>query len=84
MEKLVNNYPADARGNGTQGKVVISVVVTQSGEIIDEKIEVGIGSGCDQVALEGVKNIPNEWVIGFLNGEPINVQIFIPVVFKLN
>lgn len=76
-------YPVEARRNGTQGTVVISAIITVDGRMIDEKVEFGIGSGCDKEALRVLKEIPDEWISARHNGELRNVKIFYPVKFKL-
>jgi len=80
---LTMKYPAEARRQGTEGKVFISAIITKDGQMIDEKVETGIGYGCDEEALRTVKNIPDEWIPAKTNGEPTNVKILIPVTFKL-
>lgn len=81
---LTMKYPVDARRSNTQGKVYISAIITKEGEMIDEKIYKGIGHSCNQEALRVIKNIPDEWVPGKVNGEITNVKILIPVTFKLD
>jgi len=76
-------YPAAARRQGTQGKVFISAIITRDGKMIDEKVETGIGDGCDEEALRVIKNIPDEWIPAKINGEATNVRILLPVTFKL-
>lgn len=76
-------YPADARRNGTQGKVIISVVITKDGEIIDETVEKGLGHGLDEEALRVIKLIPDEWVAGKVNGQQADIKILIPITFRL-
>lgn len=76
-------YPADARRFGIQGEVLISVIITKDGKIIDETIENGIGYGADEEALRVIQNIPDEWLPGLVNGEPTDIKIVIPITFKL-
>ena len=54
-------YPSDARRNGIQGKVYVSAVITKTGEMIDEKVEEGLGYGMDEEALRIIKMIPDEY-----------------------
>lgn len=77
-------YPVEAKRQGTQGKVIISAIITTDGQLIGEKIEARIGSGCDEEALKTIKNFPDDWIPAKFNGGPVNVKIFIPVIFKLD
>ncbi len=81
---MTAKYPAEARRNGIQGKVFVSAMLTRDGKLIDEKIIDGIGYGCDELALQAIQGIPDEWLPGIIGDEPVNVQIVIPVFFKLN
>lgn len=76
-------YPLAARRNGTQGTVLVSAVITKDGKVTNETVEVGIGSGCDDVALSAAQKIPDEWIPARVNGEATNVKIFYPLRFRL-
>lgn len=76
-------YPADARRFGTQGIVLISVIITKDGRIVDEAVEKGLGHGLDEEALRVIQQIPDEWIPGILNGETTDIKITIPITFRL-
>ena len=76
-------YPSDARRNGIQGKVYVSAIITETGEMIDEKVEEGLGYGMDEEALRIIKMIPDEWIPGTVDGQPVNIKVLIPLTFKL-
>jgi periplasmic protein TonB len=75
-------YPAVARDNGISGKVIVSFVVSKSGNIEDVQVVRGIGGGCDQEAERVVRGMPN-WTPGKNNGKPVKVKYTLPVTFKL-
>jgi len=75
-------YPQDAVKNKIQGKVFISFIVAENGEIIDAKVKRGIGSGCDEEALRVVKLMPR-WKAGVKDGKPVPVAMELPISFKL-
>lgn len=81
---MMAKYPAEARRNGIQGKVFVSAIITSEGKLIDEKVIEGIGYGCDELALQAIQSIPDEWLPGIIGDEPVSVQTVIPVFFKLN
>ncbi|MFM2049381.1 MAG: hypothetical protein RI955_1929 [Bacteroidota bacterium] len=75
-------YPARARENQTEGKVVLTFVVNETGAIGDIRILRDIGDGCGQAAVDAVKKMKN-WVPGKQNGKPVQVQFTLPVQMSL-
>ncbi len=74
-------YPELARKAGIQGKVFILAFVDESGNVTRAQIVKGIGLGCDEAALDAVMN--TKFKPGKQRGKPIEVQITIPITFKL-
>ncbi len=81
QENLI--YPDSAIAAGIQGRVYISFIVNKTGKIEDAKVERGIGGGCDEVALQLVKSMP-DWIPGEQRRKPVNVQFVMPIEFKLD
>lgn len=75
-------YPAVARENGIQGRVIITFVVERDGSLSKVKVVRGIGSGCDEEAVRVMKNSP-KWKPGIQNGRPVRVLYSIPISFTL-
>jgi protein TonB len=75
-------YPAIARENGIEGRVIVKFVVSRDGSISNAQVVRGIGGGCDEEALRVVKGMP-KWKPGKNNGKPVNVTYTLPVAFKL-
>jgi TonB family protein len=84
MRFLANNvkYPSEALEKGIQGTVILSFIIHKDGKI--DKIEIikGIGGGCDEEAIRVVKLMPN-WKPGNYNGNPVKVQFYMPIYFKI-
>lgn len=76
-------YPQEAREMKISGKVFISFIVEENGNITNAKILRGIGGGCDEAALEIIEAMP-DWNPGKQNGKAVKVQFNMPIVFKLN
>jgi protein TonB len=75
-------YPAVARENNVQGRVILTFVVERDGSLTDIKVLRGIGSGCDEEAIRALKSSP-KWKPGIQNGRPVRVQFSVPVAFAL-
>lgn len=75
-------YPAKARKNGIQGRVVVSFVVNKKGKAQDFKIDKGLGYGCDRAAIEAVQKASFEPATK--NGRPVNFKFALPISFKLD
>ena len=85
MTYLMDNvkYPADAKKDKKEGRVICSFVVSKEGKINDAHVVKSSGTeSLDNEALRVVNNMP-DWKPGKENGEPVNVQFTIPVIFKL-
>ncbi len=80
QEKIV--YPEIAKRAGVEGKVYILAFVDELGNVTKANILKGIGAGCDEAALNAV--LKTKFKPGKQRGKPVNVQVSIPVIFKLN
>lgn len=76
-------YPAVARENGTQGKVILSFICERDGSLTDIKVVRSIGDGCDEEATRVIKASPH-WKPGIQNGRPVRVAYSVPVSFTLS
>jgi len=76
-------YPREARENGITGTVYISFTIAKNGKTNNHKVARGIGYGCDEEALRVVKEIPDSWFPGLLNGQTVNVEILMPISFRI-
>lgn len=76
------NYPAAAREDDIQGRVIVAFVVNAKGEIENAKVERGIGGGCDAEALRVINAMPR-WKPGKQNGHFVKVYYRLPISFKL-
>lgn len=75
------SYPSAAKSAGTQGKVFLMVMVNENGSVDDVKIIKGIGNGCDEAAVDGVKKA--KFTPGKLKGAPVKVKLALAIEFKL-
>lgn len=75
-------YPEIARRVGVEGKVIVQAVVDESGNVISVNTIKGIGSGCDEVAMDAVRNA--KFTPGKQRGKTVKTQVTIPIVFKSN
>jgi protein TonB len=79
QEKIV--YPEIAKRAGVEGKVYVLAFVDQSGTVTKAQVIKGIGAGCDEAALNAV--LKTRFKPGKQRGKPVNVQVSIPIIFKL-
>lgn len=76
------NYPAIARENGIEGRVILEFVVDNAGNILNAKVLHDIGGGCGAEAMR-VVNEMDGWIPGRQNGKKVSVLYRLPVMFKL-
>ena len=85
MKFLSDNiqYPAIAKENGIQGRVICSFIVMDDGSIRDLFGERGVDASLDAEAMRVLRLMP-DWKPGMQRGQNVNVRFTIPIVFNLN
>lgn len=75
-------YPAYAKANGIQGKVIVQFVVKKDGSIGQVKVIRKKNPDLDAEAVRVIKTLP-KFIPGKMNGKPVNVWFTLPVTFKI-
>ncbi|PRY07815.1 outer membrane transport energization protein TonB [Pontibacter ummariensis] len=75
-------YPAAAQRAGVEGLVVLSFVVSKTGEISEIQVIKNLGAGTDEEATRVVKTMP-KWTPGKQNGRAVPVRYTLPVRFTI-
>jgi periplasmic protein TonB len=75
-------YPAIARENGIQGRVVVSFVVEKDGSISNPKVLKGVNELLDKEAVRVIKEMP-KWKAGRQGEKNVRCAFTMPVSFKL-
>lgn len=83
-EFLVKNmqYPETAKNSGLEGKVVVSFIVTKEGKVTQVNVLRSVSPELDAEAVRVVSLSPN-WIPGTKNGDAADVEMNLPVSFKL-
>lgn len=76
------HYPAEAYASHIEGRVVVQFVVTKTGAVGQVRVVRGVSPDLDAEAVRVVKLLP-DFIPGTLNGEPVNVWMTLPIVFKI-
>jgi TonB family protein len=74
-------YPASARENNIQGRVVISFVIEKDGGVSNAKVVRGPGGGLNEEALRVI--MLSKWNPGMQNGVPVRCYYSVPISFSL-
>ena len=75
-------YPAVAKENGVQGRVIVQFVVERDGTISNVKVARGVEPNVNKEALRVVKSMPR-WKPGTQRGKTVRVKFTVPVMFRL-
>ena len=75
-------YPIEAYRKGIHGKVLVSGVISDKGDIESPHIYRSIDPLLDAEALRVIKSMP-KWKPGKQRGKPVNVMFMFPVAFNL-
>lgn len=65
-----------------EGKVIVYFVVSKTGKVKNVKIEKSLCLTCDEEVIRIINLMP-EWSPGELNNKAVDVEILIPVYFKV-
>jgi len=79
-EDLEGKYPQEAIDKGVEGVVYIQFVIERDGSLSNVKAVKGIGAGCDEVAVEILKN-HGDWIPGKQDGKTVRSRRVIPIRF---
>lgn len=84
MEAILSklHYPEIPRRIGIEGKVIIEAIVNKEGDVINAYVLQSLFPSLDEVALNAVKE--TKFIPGKQRGKPVNVEMKIPIYFKLN
>ncbi|WP_421773702.1 TonB family protein [Gracilimonas sp.] len=74
-------YPEMARKAGIEGRVTVQFIVNEQGSVENAQVVRGIGGGCDEQALEVVKQA--QFTPGYQRGRPVRVQYALSINFRL-
>ncbi|EAZ79090.1 energy transducer TonB [Algoriphagus machipongonensis] len=77
------NYPTQARRMGIEGTVIVRFVVNTDGSIQDIEAVRTIGGGCDEEAMDVIRNSP-KWNPGRMSDRPVRSRMTMPIRFRLN
>ena len=76
-------YPTMAINANVQGRVVVQFIVEKDGSIGEVKVVRGQHPALDAEAVRAVKNIPEKFIPGTVNGEVVRCFFALPINFKL-
>ena len=77
------SYPAEAKADGLQGRVMVSFDICEDGVVRNVKVLRGVHETLDAEAVRVISSSP-KWEPGEQGGKPVKVSYAFPVIFKLN
>lgn len=75
-------YPADARENAIQGRVLCSFVIEPDGSTSNIKVNRSVYPSLDKEAIRIISSMPS-WIPGRTNGTPVRVNYVVQIEFVL-
>ena len=84
MDYLARNirYPANAKNDLIEGRVILQFIVDKKGRLSDIKVVKSVEPYLDAEAVRVVKSMPR-WNPGMQNGKAVKVRYTLPVTFRL-
>ena len=74
--------PVGAQKAGTQGRVMIEVIIDTNGNVTNPKVSQGVDPLLDAEAIRVTSNMP-KWQPGTQRGQAVNVKYTFPIIFRL-
>jgi protein TonB len=74
-------YPELARRAGIEGRVIVDAIINKEGDVINAHVLQSLFPSLDEVALNAVKE--TKFIPGKQRGKPVNVEMKIPIQFRL-
>jgi TonB family protein len=81
MRRLM--YPASAIEQGVSGKVIVGIIINESGQIEDYMIVKGVHKSLNDEAIRVIKGFKGEWIPAIYNGKNTKYVFKQPVIFEL-
>ena len=75
-------YPKEEVAAGTEGRVVVRMIISKTGEVREPEIVQSLSPACDAEVIRIVRAMPR-WKPGKSGGQPVNVYFTLPVTFRL-
>ena len=75
-------WPVEAVKKELVGTVVIGFIVDSDGRTHNYGVLQSIGYGCDEEAMRLIKQLPDTWLPGKLNGQNVTVMMRLPMWFN--
>lgn len=73
-------YPAEAKKDGVEGRVIVEFKITANGSIENARVLRSLHPALDKEALRVVNAMP-QWSPGRMNGKPVKVTYMLPITF---
>lgn len=80
-ESLNIVYPDAAIKANVEGRVFLSFVIDEEGNVHNPKVVRGIGSGCDEEAVRAISQV--KFTPALVDGQPVKVKMSFAILFKL-
>lgn len=82
LEYIYQNleWPKEFDGQGT---IIVSFIIGKDGVVSNVKIVKSLSFECDNEVKRVLSSMP-KWQNGLLNNKPVDVLLYLPILFKLN
>lgn len=89
MQEMMNymgssiKYPEAAEAEGLEGKVFVQFVVDSEGKVGQIEVVKGVRDDLDSEAVRVISEMP-DWTPGQKDGKTVNVQLVLPIAYRLS
>lgn len=76
-------YPPTAKEEGAEGKVFVQFVIDTKGKVTQVEVIKSVRDDLDAEAVRVISEMP-DWTPGKQDGKAVNVQMVLPIAYKLS
>lgn len=77
-------YPDRAQRAKIEGDVVLTMTISERGELIELKVKQELGAGCDEEAFNAIRVAStNRFIPGMLDGKPVRTRYDVSINFSM-
>lgn len=77
-------FPQEALNQGTNGRIITSLIIEKNGTISDRQILRGTEGPLTEEALRLLELIPDTWNPAMKNGKPVRYRYILPISFHID
>jgi len=78
-------YPDRAQRAKLEGDVILTMTISEKGQLVELKVKQEVGGGCEEEAFNAIKLAStNRFIPAMLDGKPVKVRYDVKINFSMS